>query len=94
MNLEERLQYIQLRLKHLKAQYIAQNNLMQELKNENKELKEEIERVKKSNFELKNKIDIADIANQFGENQSRTDLKYKVDKYIREVDAIINELKK
>lgn len=95
MELEERLQLILLRIKKLKSRQADFENDLAKSHEENKLLKEENEALKKINFEQKKQIEIADIANQLSDEDKNSDkIKRKLDKYIREVDAVINVLKK
>ena len=95
MELEERLQLILLRIKKLQTQFVQSTEHVQELRIQNKELKEENDALKKINFEQNKKIEIANIANQLSEDEKSADeLKRQIDTYIREVDAAIAALKK
>ena len=94
MELEDRLQLILLRIKKLKElqRKTAKQCIDEQAKN--KLLIEENEALKKINFEQKKQIEIASIANQLsGEEPNSDKIKRKLDKYIREVDAVINALK-
>ena len=94
MELEERLQLILLRIKKLKSLQDGFENELDSLQQKNKQLAEENEALKKINFEQKKQIEIATIANQLSDEESPSDeIKRKLDKYIREVDAVIAALK-
>ena len=94
MELEERLQLILLRIKKLKSLQESFENELDSLQQKNKQLAEENEALKKINFEQKKQIEIATIANQLSDEESPSDeIKRKLDKYIREVDAVIAALK-
>ena len=94
MELEERLQLILLRIKKLKSLQEGFEKELDSLQQKNKQLAEENEALKKINFEQKKQIEIATIANQLSDEESPSDeIKRKLDKYIREVDAVIAALK-
>lgn len=93
MELKERLQYILLRIKKLQNVIQEQQTELARLRDENNELINQRNALKKTNFEQNKKIEIANIANQLSDEKSDA-TKRKLDKYIREVDAVITALKK
>jgi len=95
MKLEQRLVAIKKKLEQLKAGYDAMKDDRQTALDENIILKQELEALKTTNFELTKKIEIAEMAGQLQDEEAGSDeLKLKLDKYIREVDAVVKALKK
>ncbi|MBX2844643.1 MAG: hypothetical protein KTR13_00400 [Saprospiraceae bacterium] len=94
MELEKRLITIKEKLQQVLQQYELIRERHEMLHQENIQLKEELNGLKKTNFEISKKIEIAEMANQLlSEDENSDVLKTKVDKYIREIDAVIKALK-
>jgi len=90
----DRLQKILSKIHRISAQLSKQKVLIHNLEEENSLLKSKLDELKTTNFELKKKFDIANMANQFhAETQDTIKLKRKLDKYIKEVDQVIEALK-
>ncbi len=94
MEATERIELIKLRLKKIRASVAEQQLELTQLQLKNKQLEVELEELKKGNFELKKQIKIANMANQLGnELHQSSALKQQLNKYIREVDSVIDALK-
>ncbi len=90
----DRLEKIIARIQQISLQLERQKNLIHNLEEENRALKEKLDELKTANFTLKKQFDIANMANQFhAESQDATKLKRQIDRYIKEVDVVIEALK-
>jgi len=90
----DRLHDIKNRIVALNTAFQRLSEKMQTVQDENNDLKEELDRLKKITFERKKQIEIAKMANQFqAETPDTTKLKRELDKYIREVDLVLDALK-
>lgn len=95
MNLEQRLQAIKQKLEKISVGYTTVKAEQETALAENISLKQELEALKTTNFELTKKIEIAEMADQLlNEDGGNDELRAKLDKYIREVDAVVKALKK
>lgn len=90
----DRLKKILDKINQITAQLKQQKDLIHNLEEENTNLKTKLDELKTNNFELKKQFDIANMANQFhAETQDSTKLKRKLDRYIKEVEQVIEALK-
>lgn len=94
MEKNKRLEQILARMAKLNDRLRANAHAVERLTAENKTLKEELEKAKKINFETNKKVEIANMASQLSaKTPTSQSLKQRMDKYIREVDQVIEALK-
>lgn len=93
--LSNELQSLERKIRLLMTQYTQEKKQNEDLKNQNMELKSLLNSKEQQILDFQNKIKISTIADSIsvGETES-TEVKSKIDDYIKEIDKCINQLSK
>ncbi len=94
MSYTERLDKVIGRTRRLYTDVLERQAALEKAREENKKLKLELDNQAKMIEELNNKIKIIKLAHSFEEGDEKTNLKRKINEYIREIDnsiALLND---
>ena len=93
--LNNELQSLERKIRLLMTQYTQEKKQNEDLKNQNQELKSLLNSKEQQILDFQNKIKISTIADSISVgNSEATEVKSKIDDYIKEIDKCINQLSK
>lgn len=93
--LNNELQSLERKIRMLMAQYAQEQKSNLDLKNKNEELKNLLNSKEQQIQDFQNKIKISTIVDSISVgNSEATEVKIKIDDYIKEIDNCINQLSK
>ena len=93
--LNNELQSLERKIRLLMTQYNQEKKQNEDLKNQNKELKSLLNSKEQQILDFQNKIKISTIVDSISVGDSEaTEVKNKIDDYIKEIDKCINQLNK
>ena len=93
--LNNELQSLERKVRMLMAQYSQEQKSNQDLKNKNEEMKNLLNSKEQQIQDFQNKIKISTIVDSISVGDSEaTEVKSKIDDYIKEIDKCINQLSK
>ena len=93
--LNNELQSLERKIRLLMTQYTQEKKQNEDLKNQNQELKSMLNSKEQQILDFQNKIKISTIVDSISVGDSEaTEVKSKIDDYIKEIDKCINQLSK
>lgn len=93
--LNNELQSLERKIRLLMTQYTQEKKQNEDLKNQNKELKSLLNSKEQQILDFQNKIKISTIVDSISVGDTEaTEVKSKIDDYIKEIDKCINQLSK
>ena len=93
--LNNELQTLERKIRLLMTQYSQEKKNVEDLRNQNQELKSLLDNKEQQILDFQNKIKISTIVDSIsvGETEA-TEVRNKIDQYIKEIDKCINQLSK